>query len=438
MMKKVMLVMLVVCLAMAAPAMAAVGDVDWDGIGDGGTTVVDWLEGTGTMGRLEVYNGSTLRIDAGADLSQNTGQDSYIGGDGGGDHVGTGTVIHTGGSFAHGDDVKCTDGGPAIYKVQGGSVFIPGYLETNANCLFEFSGGSFISGVEDGEQVRDSGATFRVIGNGATLIQFDAIGGGNANYEFVPNAAGLITPITSGDTQGATLNVNLDALTGPSTMTLFTGGWVDVFDLDTEVTITQGATTLTPASGEPNEADPLLVNEYYLSYPGDVGMDLQVNVPDLGNPLITADPLGYQWLTGGTKTVAMTAEVRNFVDGIDDHVYTYSVAAGSPTTGATFAATVETNITATGVDLSADVTFTTAGDYILEVEVMDPNDSGVPHYFTDTVSVHVYEDGCEAAKGELSYDETEARTIGDTNYDCKVDLVDFAAMAENWLIILSL
>ena len=32
-----------------------------------------------------------------------------------------------------------------------------------------------------------------------------------------------------------------------------------------------------------------------------------------------------------------------------------------------------------------------------------------------------------------AYDETEARTIGDTNYDCKVDLVDFAALASNWL-----
>jgi hypothetical protein len=32
-----------------------------------------------------------------------------------------------------------------------------------------------------------------------------------------------------------------------------------------------------------------------------------------------------------------------------------------------------------------------------------------------------------------AYDETVARTIGDTNYDCEVNLVDFAAMAENWL-----
>ncbi|MBW8014995.1 MAG: hypothetical protein FVQ82_02335 [Planctomycetes bacterium] len=32
-----------------------------------------------------------------------------------------------------------------------------------------------------------------------------------------------------------------------------------------------------------------------------------------------------------------------------------------------------------------------------------------------------------------TYDETEAREKGDTNYDCKVDLVDFAVIASNWL-----
>ncbi len=82
--------------------------------------------------------------------------------------------------------------------------------------------------------------------------------------------------------------------------------------------------------------------------------------------------------------------------------------------------------------MSADVTFTTAGDYILEVEVMDPNDTGVPYYFTDTVTVHVYEDSCVAAKAETSYNELIAREIGDTDFDCKVNLVDFAAMALNW------
>ncbi|MBW8017270.1 MAG: hypothetical protein FVQ82_13890 [Planctomycetes bacterium] len=147
-------------------------------------------------------------------------------------------------------------------------------------------------------------------------------------------------------------------------------------------------------------------------------------------PTITVTPLAldYEWLVGGTKTMAIAATVTD-ADGIGDHTYTYRVAAGSPTAGATFGTIALSNDTGTGVDLSADVTFTTAGDYILEVEV---NDNDV-HYITDTVNVTVYADGCEAAKIELPYSETEAGTMGDTNYDCEVNLVDLAAMALNWL-----
>ncbi len=254
-------VMLVVCLAMAAPAMAAVGDIDWDAIGGGGTVTVDWTE---SIGRMEVYNSTTLLIEAGANLTQSTSQDAYLGGDGG--TTGLGTITQTGGIMTFGDDVKCTDGGPAVYNMQGGSLYIPGYLETNAASLFEFSGGSSIIGVEDGEEVRSGGMTIKVIGDGASLIQFDAISGGSTRYEFVPDAGGLITAITSGDTQGLTLDVNLDALTAASTMTLFQGGWVDVFS---NVSITQGATTLTEGAG---------LNQYTLDYLGGTGLALSVNV----------------------------------------------------------------------------------------------------------------------------------------------------------------
>jgi hypothetical protein len=240
---------------------------------DGVTTI--WNTPLPEIGRLEIYNGSTLIIEAGAVITQDTGQDTYLGGDGDGDHNGRGTIIQTGGSFTQGDDLKCTDGGAAEFYMQGGTHTIPGYLETDGDCLFEFSGGSFIAGVEDGEAVRDSGATFRVIGNGATLIQFDAIEGHAANFEFFPTAAGLITAITSGDTQGDTLAVNLDALTPSTTMTLFQGGWVEVFGVD-DVTITQGLTTLSEGAW-----GALGLNEYALDYVGGTGLALSFNVGDL-------------------------------------------------------------------------------------------------------------------------------------------------------------
>ncbi len=149
---------------------------------------------------------------------------------------------------------------------------------------------------------------------------------------------------------------------------------------------------------------------------------------------ITAGSLANQWLTdaGGPVEVAMTAEVRNFVDGNgrDNHSYTYSVISGPGGHTASFAATVKTNETATEVDLSANVTFNEIGDYTLEVKV---DDTVTLLTYSDTIDVHVYENRCAAVKADLPYGEAEAQEIGDTNYDCEVNLVDFAAIASNWL-----
>ena len=265
--------------------------VDWDNISNGGTTVVNYAE---SIGRMEIFGDSTLLIEAGAVITQAGSQDSYLGGASG--ETGSGTFIQTGGSFTHGDDLKCTDGGAATYKMQGGTSVVPGYIEVDSDVLFEFSGGSFIN-IEDGEAVRDSGATFRVIGIGATLIQFKAIDGGYANFEFVPDIDGEITPITSGDTQGATLSVNLDLVTAPATMTLFQGGWVDPIP---SVSITRGAVTLSEGT-----AGSLGLNEYSLDYSSGTGLELSVNVTNA--PLDTdGDGLLDSWELSLPGIVALT------------------------------------------------------------------------------------------------------------------------------------
>jgi hypothetical protein len=79
--------------------------------------------------------------------------------------------------------------------------------------------------------------------------------------------------------------------------------------------------------------------------------------------------------------------------------------------------------------LETDVTFTAKGVYTLKVEVTD---GGMPH--SGILEVTVYENGCLAAKGEDGYDEAAAREIGDTNYDCDVNELDLANMAFYWLL----
>jgi hypothetical protein len=107
----------------------------------------------------------------------------------------------------------------------------------------------------------------------------------------------------------------------------------------------------------------------------------------------------------------------------NDHTYTWSVPTESPTKGATFdpVGPQATDVT--------NVTFTAAGDYVLQLEVNDNGD----HTTTGTVTVTVHADGCFAAKAEDGYDEAEALLARDANYDCQVNLADFAALAAAWM-----
>jgi hypothetical protein len=141
-------------------------------------------------------------------------------------------------------------------------------------------------------------------------------------------------------------------------------------------------------------------------------------------PTIVADPIGYQWLENGTRTVGLTSTVTD-ADGFEDHIYTWS----SDPAGVTFSpnGTNDANDT--------DAIFDAAGVYILQVEVND-NDE---HSITDTITVTVYADGCAAATNEVGYTDdglytaAEARKRGDFNHNCEADFEDLSQLALNWL-----
>ncbi len=135
-------------------------------------------------------------------------------------------------------------------------------------------------------------------------------------------------------------------------------------------------------------------------------------------PEIAANSMVYQWLEEGTRTVGITSDV-NDLDGIALHTYTWS----SDPAGVTFSpnGTNDANDT--------DATFTTAGEYTLQVEVND-NDE---HFITNTVTVTVYADGCAAVTNEGGYDAAAARERGDFNHNCEADLWDLQQLALVWL-----
>ncbi|MBA7523548.1 hypothetical protein ES705_15675 [subsurface metagenome] len=72
----------------------------------------------------------------------------------------------------------------------------------------------------------------------------------------------------------------------------------------------------------------------------------------------------------------------------------------------------------TGITLSA------VGEYVLQLEAFDGEYTG-----SDTVTINVYNDSCEAAWSLPDYEPL----VGDLNWDCKVDEADLALLEENWL-----
>ena len=73
---------------------------------------------------------------------------------------------------------------------------------------------------------------------------------------------------------------------------------------------------------------------------------------------------------------------------------------------------------------SISVVCSGAGDYVLELAADDSSDTG-----TDTVTIHVFENACEATKSLPDY----VPLVGDLNEDCRVDDLDLALLEENWL-----
>ena len=72
----------------------------------------------------------------------------------------------------------------------------------------------------------------------------------------------------------------------------------------------------------------------------------------------------------------------------------------------------------------ASVTFSAVGEYVLQLEASDGEYTG-----SDTVTINVYADSCEAAKSVPGYEPL----VGDLNGDCVVDDTDLALLQENWL-----
>ncbi|MGB2865842.1 MAG: hypothetical protein WBC05_21095 [Sedimentisphaerales bacterium] len=77
-----------------------------------------------------------------------------------------------------------------------------------------------------------------------------------------------------------------------------------------------------------------------------------------------------------------------------------------------------------GIAEDTSVTLSAVGEYVLQLLATDGEYSG-----SDTVTINVYNDSCEAAQSLPDY----VPIVGDLNGDCLVDDADLALLEENWL-----
>ncbi len=118
------------------------------------------------------------------------------------------------------------------------------------------------------------------------------------------------------------------------------------------------------------------------------------------------------WLKDGTRTGTLDATV------VDNDAYTVKWTVVSEPNGAPAAVIQAATAEDTTVTLSA------TGRYVLQLEASDGEYTG-----SDTVTIDVYNNSCEAARSVPGYQPL----VGDLNGDCRVDDADLALLQENWL-----
>jgi len=148
--------------------------------------------------------------------------------------------------------------------------------------------------------------------------------------------------------------------------------------------------------GDPN--DPIL---------GPIFSFVADNLPpevDAGVDIVT-------WLEDEPRTGTLDATVT------DDDAYTVQWSVVSePNEGTLIIETTNAEDT--------QITLTAVGEYVLQLEASDGDYTG-----SDTLTINVYNNSCEAAQSLPDYEPI----VGDLNGDCRVDEEDMALLEENWL-----
>jgi hypothetical protein len=389
----------------------------------GSLTVYDWFiigygaEDVGEgAGYLEVHDGGVL----------NCMMRLYVGREGEG-HL----TVYEGGTInvlGQHLNVANTATGTGVVTMQGGTVNIlegtdsQGLRNTGANATIDFSGGTM--------NLRDTSAnrTYLDTAIGAGVVKaYDGVGEVVVDPNETPGRLVIrgvhpLKPFPSDDGRVPPGSVEL-SWTLPDSLVPGQPVAVDVYCTDNLTALEQfidpaaiqvvskKSVTSVVVQTQPKKRYYWAVDTY-IGDPNDpmwgpIFSFLADNVP----PRVNAGGDVTTWLTDGSVEVAIAATVED----TDPTTSLWSVTS-EPNVGA--AVIADAKAAATTVTLSA------LGTYVLQLTADDGEKTG-----SDTLTINVYSDQCEAAKSLPGWTPIP----GDLNLDCVVNDLDLAILQENWL-----
>lgn len=324
-----------------------------------------------------------------------------------------GTVNMTGGMITVGDDLMIPEvaGTEAIVNLNGGTISLSGDLTMGESGILDITAGTLII---DGNAVSavqgyiDSGWITPYEANGTLVLDYDPNEDRTSlqaihKFKPVPADGSLTAPGTQA------LEWTVDEGT---TVDVWFGTQEDLSDFDkivdqktaTTVNITTVAKqryfwavdTYAPGVEEPNFGP-------IFSF-----------LADNAAPEVDAGDDAVAWLNNGSAEVALSGIV---VDS-DPTTTTWSVISEPDDPNSPEA------VIADPAALETTVTLYAVGEYVLQLAANDGEYVG-----TDTITIMMYSDSCEAAKSLPGFEPIP----GDINEDCIVDEMDQAIMMENWL-----
>ena len=376
---------------------------------DGGTLVIngdDLLLGkNGGSGILNMISGS---IDIARDFEVGGGE--------------PGTVNMTGGTITVGDDLMIPEatGTEAIVNLNGGTISLSGDLTMDEGGILDITAGTLIldgNALSTVQGYIDNGWISAYDGNGTIHMDYDV----NEVHTTVKAVHKLAPyPIDGGWVIPGQVALNW---TLPDPCTPGQPVPVDVYFTDDYQAlksfldpasmriVSQGNATSFSVQAVPKTRYYWAVDTYQGTDNDPVWGPIFTFLSDNVAPEVLVGDDVTTWLDSGIADVALDGTVTD----LDPTTVMWTIDS-EPNEGVA--------VIADPTQLQTAVSFSAAGTYVLQLEADDGEKQG-----SDSLTINVYSDQCEAAKSDPDWQALP----GDINLDCVVDQTDLDILLEQWL-----